>query len=93
VLRESQTGSSCGSIEDALNETLVPARAGCVIGGGTGLRHSCIDLALADVDAAVPLIKSRLRAGNTNRRAWLLFVDAPLVHEWIGVYDDSPAPP
>jgi hypothetical protein len=57
------------------------------------LRHSCIDLALADVDAAVPLIKSRLRAGNTNRRAWLLFVDAPLVHEWIGVYDDSPAPP
>ncbi len=81
------------SIEDALNEILVPARAGCVIGGGTGLRYSYIDLALADVDAALPLIKSRLRAGNINQRSWLLFFDAPLAHEWIGVYDESPAPP
>jgi len=81
------------SIEDALNETLVPARVGCVIGGGTGLRYSYIDLALADVDAAVPLINSRLRAGNINRRTWLLFFDAPLANEWIGMYDDSPAPP
>ena len=81
------------SIEDALNEILVPARAGCVIGGGTGLRYSYIDLALADVDAALPLIKSRLRAGNINQRSWLLFFDAPLGTEWIGVYDESPAPP
>jgi hypothetical protein len=80
-------------IEDALNEILVPAQAACVIGGATGLQYSYIDLALADVDAAVPLIQSRLRAGNINHRTWLLFFDAPLAHEWIGVYDDSPAPP
>jgi hypothetical protein len=52
-----------------------------------------IDLALADVDSALPLIQSRLRAGNINRRTWLLFFGALLSHEWIGVYDDSPAPP
>jgi hypothetical protein len=81
------------SIEDALNETLEPARLGCVIGGGTGLRYSYIDLALVVVDAALPLIRSRLRAGNIARRTWLLFFDAHLAHEWIGVYDDTPAPP
>jgi hypothetical protein len=71
----------------------VPALAGCVIGGGTGLRYSYIDLALANVYAALPLIKTRLRAGNINRRSWLLFFDATLAEEWIGIYDDSPAPP
>jgi hypothetical protein len=81
------------SVEDALNEILVPALAGCVISGGTGLRYSYIDLALADINAAVPLIKTRLRAGNIDRRSWLLFFDATLAEEWIGIYDDSPAPP
>ncbi len=85
--------SDRASIEDALNEALVPECAGCVIGGGTGLRYSYIDLALANVDSAVPLIQSRLRAGNITRRAWLLFFDATLSHEWIGMYDDGPAPP
>jgi hypothetical protein len=81
------------SIEDALNEVLVPARAGCAIGGGTGLRYSYIDLALTDVNMAIPLIQSRLRAGNINRRTWLLFFDAPFAHEWVGMYNDTPAPP
>ncbi len=80
-------------IEDALDEVLVPARAGRIIGGGTGLRYSYIDLALANVETAIPLIMSRLRDGNITRRSWLLFFDAPLSQEWIGVYDDSPAPP
>jgi hypothetical protein len=81
------------SIEDALNAILVPARAGCVIGGGTGLRYSYLDLALTDVNSAVPLITARLRAGKIPRHAWLLFFDAPLAHEWIGMYDHTPAPP
>lgn len=81
------------NIEEAINAVLVPARAGCVIGGGTGLRYSYLDLALADVDAAIPLIKSRLRAGKIPRRSWLLFFDAPLAREWIGMYDETPPPP
>jgi hypothetical protein len=85
--------SDRGSIEDAGNEVLIPARAGCVIGGGTGLRYSYIDLALTDVDAAIPLITRRLRPGKIARRTWLLFFDAPLAHEWIGMYGDTPAPP
>jgi hypothetical protein len=81
------------SIEEAINEVLIPARVGCVIGGGTGLRYSYIDLALANVAAATPLITRRLRAGKIPRRTWLLFFDAPLAHEWIGMYGDTPAPP
>jgi hypothetical protein len=81
------------SMEDALNEVLIPARAGCVIGGGTGAQYSYIDLALTDVESAIPLICSRLRAGKIPRRTWLLFFDGALAREWIGVYGDTPAPP
>jgi hypothetical protein len=82
-----------GKIEDAINAVLIPARAGRVIGGGTGSRYSYIDLALADVDVAIPLICSRLRGERVPRRSWLLFFDAPLAHEWIGMYKDTPEPP
>lgn len=82
-----------GSIEEAIDEVLIPARAGCVIGTGAGLRYSYIDLALSDVAAAVPRIRRRLCAGKIPRRTWLLFFDAPLANEWIGIYGDTPAPP
>jgi len=80
-------------IEQALDDVLIPAKAGCVVSGGTGWQYSYIDLALANVDTAIPLITSRLRAGNIHHRSWLLFFDAPLSEEWIGIYDDTPAPP
>jgi hypothetical protein len=50
-------------------------------------------LALADVDAAIPVIQSRLRDGRIPHRSWLLFFDTPLAEEWIGMYTDTPAPP
>lgn len=80
-------------IEDALDAVLVPARVGCQIGGGTGLRYSYIELALTDVERAVELVKQRLREGNVPRRSWILFHDAELKDEWIGVYDETPPPP
>jgi hypothetical protein len=80
-------------IEDAIDAVLIPNRAGCVIGGGTGLRYSYIDFALTDVDRALPLVIKRLREGNVPRRSWILFFDDELGDEWIGVWDDSPAPP
>ena len=83
--------SDRGSIEEAIDEVLIPARAGCVIGGGTGLRYSYIDVALSDAAAAIPLIRRRLRAGKIPWRTWLVFFDAPLAHEWVGIYGGTPA--
>jgi hypothetical protein len=82
-----------GDIEDALENALKEARVGCVIGGGTGLRYAYIDLALTDVLQASDIIRRVLRAGNIPRRSWLLFFDCEWEREWIGIWEDTPAPP
>ena len=80
-------------IEDTLDEPLRAARAGCQIGGGSGLRYSYIDLALLDVEAGICIVRDILRRGNVNRRTWILFFDDVLDAEWIGVFPDTPPPP
>jgi hypothetical protein len=81
------------AIEDALDQVLVPAGLGCVMGGGTGTRYSYVDLALLNLDEAVRAIRSVLQEGRLSRNAWIQFFDSNLGAEWIGVHDDSPAPP
>jgi hypothetical protein len=81
-----------GDLEEALNEALVEHNLGCQIGGGTGLRYSYIDLALTDVPSAIHVVRNVL-AGRVSLRSWLLFHDADLCGEWIGLYPDSPPPP
>ena len=80
-------------IEDALDEVLRPDRLGCQIGGGSGLRYSYIDLALADLERGIDVVRKRLQKGNVPRRSWIQFFDADLAAEWVGIYDDSPPPP
>jgi hypothetical protein len=82
-----------GAIEDALNPALVAAKVGCCIGGGSGLRYSYIDLALTDLNAAVPIIRQVLAARRVPLRTWLLFFDDELSREWIGIYGQAPEPP
>ncbi len=80
-------------IEEAINAALTPEGLGVSIGGGTGLRYSYIDLALADLHRSVQTVRSRLQQGRLPRRTWILFFDADLCGEWVGLYDDTPAPP
>jgi hypothetical protein len=82
-----------GEIEDALDALLIPAGWGCQIGGGTGLRYSYIELALRDTVQALPAIRKLLADGNVSRRSWILFHDCEHGGEWIGIHDDTPAPP
>jgi hypothetical protein len=82
-----------GEIEDALDEPLRESRAGCFIGGGTGLRYSYIDLALLDTERGIDIVRDVLRAGNIHRRSWILFFDDTLSAEWIGIWPDTPPPP
>src|SRR5262249_23170941 len=75
---ENMTFESREDMENALNSELNPAGLGGVVGGGTGLRYSYIDLALTDVEGAIPIIRQALQAGRIPRRTWLLFCDC----EW-----------
>lgn len=85
--------SDKAEIEDAVDAALKPAGLGVFVGGGTGLRYSYIDLALLDVERAVPVLRDVLRSGRLPKRSWLQFFDSGLQGEWVGVWDDSPPPP
>ena len=80
-------------IEDAINAALRPQRLGCVLGGGTGLRYSYVDLAITDVERTADALRSVLRNGQISKRTWLLFCDCEWRDEWIGIWDETPAPP
>jgi hypothetical protein len=89
---DGSTFADKGDIEDAVDEALVSRGLGCQV-GGMGLRYAYVDLALTDVPAAIAAIRERMQAGGLPRRSWVLFFDADLAGEWVGVYDDSPVPP
>lgn len=82
-----------GEIEDAMDALLRPAGWGCQIGGGTGLKYSYVEMALKNCAKALPAVRQRLADGNVPKRSWILFHNCEREIEWIGVYDDSPAPP
>lgn len=81
-----------GDLEEALDDVLIPNKLGCHVGGATGLRYTYVDFALVDVRHSFEAIRSALQ-GKVSRRSWLLFHDADLCGEWIGIYPDSPPPP
>ena len=80
-------------LEDELQSALDEAEAGCVWGGGTGRIYSYVEFALTDVIAGSEAIRKVLQTGNIHRRTWILFHDQDMRDEWIGAYDDTPAPP
>jgi hypothetical protein len=81
-----------GQLEEAINDVLIPQKIGCHIGGATGLRYTYIDLALADVRRGIAALR-HLLAGQVAERSWILFHDADLCGEWIGIYPEAPPPP
>lgn len=82
-----------GAIEDAIDEALSHEGYGIHIGGGTGLRYSYIDLALTDLDRGVERVRRALQKMRVPEESWILFFDADLAAEWIGVYPETPSPP
>lgn len=80
-------------VEIALGKALAKAKAGGVFGGGTGLRYSYVGLALDDPKKGIAAARAALRAGKVPARTWILFFDATLREEWVGVYPETPAPP
>lgn len=80
-------------LERAIGATLVEHGLGCAYGGGTGLRYGYVDVALTDVRRALPILRELLQRLRLSRRSWLMFFDAELQNEWMGIYEDGPAPP
>ena len=79
--------------ETAIDEALVPAGLGGTIGGGTGRRYSYAELALADVDRSLPVLRERIQAAGVPSQSWLLFHDSELAEEWVGLHGATTPPP
>jgi hypothetical protein len=80
-------------VEKAVNEALVAAGLGVVVGTGTGKKYSYLDLALTDLKQAIPVIIEQMRSAQVATRSWLLFHDAHLADEWVAIHEDTPPPP
>ena len=81
------------AVEKAVTGALIEAGVGVVVCTGTGKKYSYLDLALTDVCAALPIIHEHMQACAVANRSWLLFHDAHLADEWVGIYEDTPPPP
>jgi hypothetical protein len=79
------------ALEQELDAALAGARAGRVVGRGIGLSFAYLNLALGDIDVALPLLRSF--ADRLPREAWLLFCDSHLGDEWVGLQPGAPRPP
>ncbi len=80
-------------MESAIDQALIPQELGCVVGGGTGLRYSYIDLALTDVPRAASALRHLGERSLFTRRSWLLFCDDELACEWLPLVSAAPPPP
>jgi hypothetical protein len=74
-------------LEKELDRKLVEAGLGCRVGGGSGLRYAYVELALVALPRALELVRQVLE------RSWILFHDAALASEWLGIYPTTPPPP
>ena len=93
VLRPGHEVDDRTEIEEALDAALAPAGLGAHIGAGMGIMYAYIDLALTDQARGVEAVRQTLRARELPERTWVLFFDADLCGEWVGVYPETPAPP
>ncbi|MBX3118522.1 MAG: hypothetical protein KF784_05620 [Fimbriimonadaceae bacterium] len=80
------------TMEDALDNALVPKGLGCVIGSGFGTKHLSIELALTNVPACLPIVRDVLSSFSVPKKTWLLFHDVELAAEWYGIWPDTPEP-
>jgi hypothetical protein len=81
------------SLEDALNRALVPGAVGCVVGAGLGLRHGYVDLALAQPEHGIALIRQVWRRWGGAGSAWLQFCDSDRQRYWVAISEGAVKPP
>lgn len=79
-------------MEEAIRSTLESQELGCLVGSGTGLRYTYLELALTELDDALTAIRETLQEGQVSRRSWILFHDAALQDEWFPIYEGAVGP-
>ncbi|WP_026941440.1 hypothetical protein [Hellea balneolensis] len=84
--------SSRSEIEDALTESFQAISSGAVVGGGMGQENAYIFLALEDEATDLDTVIDTLRTQKLGEKTWVFFCDSRRQCEWVGLWDDTPAP-
>src|SRR4051794_10264518 len=79
--------------EERIHVPLRKAECARVVGSGTGLRYLYYDLAITDIAKTIETVRAQLLKKGLPDRSWLLFYDAELRGEYIGLRSGSPPPP
>jgi hypothetical protein len=79
--------------EERIHVPLRKAECARVVGSGTGLRYLYYDLAITDIAKTIATVRTQLLKKGLPDRSWLLFYDAELRDEYIGLRSGSPPPP
>ncbi|MCA9802370.1 MAG: hypothetical protein KC777_10300 [Cyanobacteria bacterium HKST-UBA02] len=81
------------SFERDINSLLRNEKLGLLVGAGFGAGGDLyLDLCLADVDRAIPVLRKFASEHKLPRESYLCFYDADWCHEWVGMYPDTPVP-
>jgi hypothetical protein len=81
-------------VEESMDTELRENGIGAVVGSATGRKYIYVDLAVVDVVKTLELVRRRLLALEALPvRSWLLFYDADLAGEYIGLRSATPQPP
>lgn len=79
--------------EERIHVPLRKSEAGRIVGSGTGLRYFYYEIAMTDLQKTVETIRKALLHKGLPDRSWLLFYDAELAGEYVGLRSGSPPPP
>jgi hypothetical protein len=80
-------------LEDRLDRALIAERAGCVVGGGLGVRYTYVHLMLHDVGRALGVVQQVARARNLPVESWVQPFEGDWADEWVEIWPGAPAPP
>ncbi len=80
-------------LQKELDAELKKAGAGCVFGIGLELPDTAyFDLALVDLEKAIPVLKSFSEKHKFSHESALRFYDADWMNEWVGMFEDTKKP-
>ena len=91
--KEFATVDKLDPVKDELDKELKKAQVGCVFGTGVGTPDTAyIDLALVDLDKAVPILRTFCAAHKFAPETALRFYDCEWRHEWVAMAEKTTKP-
>jgi len=93
VKSESISDAEFQNLANKFNAPLVENKAGATLALAENDKTShSLFFCLKDLPKAIELIKKVAKENNLSHESWIIFRDADMANEWVGIYKDSVCP-